>query len=168
MPVPDELKVGLEHARDMFKYHAAQRHTSLNYYFVVLGAFVAGFVTLMKSDTGWKATDLLLLGGHQIVLGRLIGTALGIGAIILTLLFWLLDNRNVQLLKTDKDLLIRMERDFSDLHNISEFKTIEGSDKSKQVWWRRLQTYGFLVRAILVVFFILWVAGIFMSWNYKP
>ena len=85
----------------MFIYHAGQRHGSLNFYFGVLAAFVAGFVALFTADKLWALSQPV---------APVIATVLGFAAILITILFGLLDMRNADLVKCDEKLVARIEK----------------------------------------------------------
>src|SRR5579862_1938145 len=158
MAVPEELKLALEHSRDMFKYHADQRHTSLNYYFVALAAFVTAFVALLNGDSVWKASSFVRIGTRPVIAGKLLGSALGGVAIAMTLLFLLLDNRNRELVEADKRLLARAELGLAEHYLIPEFEIIQCSEASKNARWMSYQSYRCLVPAMLLAYSLLWVA----------
>src|SRR5215471_2547159 len=116
----DLLKIALDHSRAMFIYHAGQRHSSLNFYFAVLGAFVAGLVSLFTSEKLWTYP-------HWIA--PVIINIVGIGAFRVTILFARLDRRNADLVEWDEMLMARAE---NELHvrnpGLAGFEIIRHSD----------------------------------------
>jgi hypothetical protein len=147
----EQLKASLEHARDLFKYQAGQRHTSLNIYFAVLAAFVAGFVALFAQASVWTGDPPV---------GRIVGTALGIAAIIVTWLFYLLDRRNQELVQAEWDLLDAIEQDLSICWGIPKLAPGRHSPIRIGGGYRKL------VPSMLWVYAVLWILAIHLSWHY--
>jgi hypothetical protein len=145
----NELQLALEHGRQIFQYHANQRHTAMNYYFLILAALVTGFATLYSHDELWQP-------GRD---GPTIGLWLGVAAILITLCFFFLEQRNRQLVDGDEKLLKRAERELAGLSGLAEFETVLHSDLV-QKWW---MTYRRLVGAVLLVFGLLWAGEIWVA-----
>ena len=153
--VDEHLRVGLEHGRAMFVYHAGQRHGSLNFYFAVLAAFVAAFAALFTSDQLWKVPGNM---------APTIATALACAAIALTGFFLLLDFRNRALVKCDEKLIKAVERTLADRYSVEDFKIIECSDAKEKA--NPLISYKWIVPLILAVFVSIWVGGAIGSYYY--
>jgi phosphoglycolate phosphatase len=159
------LKIALDHSRAMFIYHADQRHRSLNYYFAVLGAFVAGFVSLFTADKLWANM-------HPVA--PVIITVVGIAAIRLAILFARLDQRNADLVEWDEALMARVE---NELHvrnpDLAGFEIIRHSDfpprKTEETEPKVAANYAKykyppIVRGALRVFNIIFVLAIVGAW----
>ena len=117
-PTQHDLDVlGLEHARTLFVYHAAQRHTSLRYFFAAVAIFVAAYVGALAADR-LPAAD-----------GKVISVALGAALIVVTMIFWLLDCRNTFLVECDEALLIAAERRLRASTGLREFETVKATDR---------------------------------------
>jgi predicted ester cyclase len=159
--VDENLKVILEHARSLFTYHAEQRHGSLNFYFAVLGAFVAGYVSLFTSEKFWATPGLT---------APIIGMIVGVAAFVLTVLFGKLDRRNADLVWRDEQLLKHAERElqkknpsFEELEQINSDDPPPGS-MSKEKYEK--YHYKVVVPRILLVFKFVWGFAILGSWAY--
>jgi len=87
----DDLKSVLEHVRSHFQYHAGQRLAAIRYFFLAYAAFVAAYVSA--------------IGKPDVPLYALSGIAL-----LVTLAFWGLDARNVQMVEIDEDGLKEIEQ----------------------------------------------------------
>ncbi len=145
----DDLKLALEHGRQIFQYHANQRHTAINYYFVIVAGLVAGLATLYSRPEIWYRRGV----------GPAIGVGLGIGAIFITVFFRLLEQRNRQLVDGDEELVKRAEKELARLSGLAEFETIVHSDIVEH---RRI-TYRFLVATLLYLLMVLWLAEIALA-----
>lgn len=88
----EELKPALEHARALFIYHAQQRFTSINYFFVAYALSATAYVGLLE-----KAVSPYF---------RLI---LGLYAAVVTAVFFGLDRRNAQLVRIDEQAMEELE-----------------------------------------------------------
>jgi len=124
----DGLDVALEHGRALFIYHAGQRHGSLNFYFAVLGIFVAGYVSLFTSDKLWATPGFT---------APIIGTIVGGAALAVTVLFGTLDRRNADLVEWDEKLVDSVEKKLAGKLSLSEMKIFEQSEGSPVVFRRR-------------------------------
>ncbi len=150
-PKSEELKAILEHARDMFKYQAGQRHTSLNIYFGFLAAFVAGLVALFAQASVWTGTFRI---------GRIVGIVLGIAAIFVTRLCYLLDCRNQQLVNEEKALMQNVEQELAARWGIPCLAPTRHNTEKAGGGYERL------VPLMLLVYVVLWVLAIVLSLFY--
>jgi hypothetical protein len=96
--IEEVLKIELEHSRTLFVYHATQRTSSLNYYFVAMTALLSGFVLVVITPS--------LEPTHR----ACIGLVLGVAGAYLTWCFKGLDRRNEQLVDSCKKVLINVEK----------------------------------------------------------
>jgi phosphoglycolate phosphatase len=159
------LKIALDHSRSMFIYHAGQRHSSLNFYFAVLGAFVAGFVSLFTADKLWANM-------HPVA--PIIITIVGAAAFRVTILFARLDRRNADLVEWDEMLMARVEKDLHvrnpdlpgfEIVRHSDFpppKTVEREPGVAENYAK--YKYRTVVRGALLVFKIIYALAIVGSW----
>lgn len=105
----DTLEMMLEHARTLFIYHAAQRHRSLNFYFVAIAAFITALGFLWQAEVSPPVMAV-------------VGIFLSVSAILVTLCFWQLDQRNEQLVECEVRSLKALENkiladsDLNDCH----------------------------------------------------
>lgn len=97
MSPDDSIELAIQHARELFIYHAGQRIQSLNFYFVAIAVFLTGF--------GFVATAKMTDGVRA-----LFGIVLAIAGIYITKLFQDLDKRNEQLVHCDEKLLKAAEQ----------------------------------------------------------
>lgn len=88
--------LALQHARELFIYHAGQRIQSLNFYFVAITVFLTGF--------GFLATSKMEPEDRAFV-----GIVLAFGGFCITRLCQRLDKRNEQLVHCDEALLQKVE-----------------------------------------------------------
>lgn len=89
---PDLLSVEQKYAWEWFSYHAAQRMTALNYFFVTVGIFAVAYSKCIEHN--WRGIGLLVGA-----LGALCSIA-----------FWLLDVRNEELVNCAREALCRVEQ----------------------------------------------------------
>lgn len=156
--IDEYLKVGLEHGRSMFVYHAGQRHSSLNFYFAVLAAFVAAFAALFTHDELWKAPGNV---------APTIAFGLAVAAMLLTFFFLLLDFRNRDLVKCDELLIDAIEIELARQYSLPKFKIIEKSNDMEHTGWGApFISYKWIVPLILFVFAAIWAGVIIESPRY--
>jgi hypothetical protein len=142
------LKLALEHSRPLFIYHATQRITSLNYYFVAIAVFLSGF--------GFVAASTLEPEERALV-----GLVLSISGIILTSCFMGLDRRNIQLVGCNEKLLTYAEDKMATLSGCKEWNIMACADKAEP----RKDRYGKIVPRIFKLYlFLSIVGGIFAAW----
>ncbi len=145
----EQLKIGLEHGREVFVYHAGQRTTSIRFFFIALAVFVAAWGGLLTTNTP-------ITNKYRAVCGLILGGA----AVIITGCFWRLDTRNAQLVKSNEALLKEVERELAVLTGIPQFEMIAYTDNARP---KRLCRYGSILPVIFVVFLLLSLSGSFFS-----
>jgi hypothetical protein len=94
----EELKMLLEHSRALFIYHAGQRLSTINYFFVAFAIFTTAYVSAFS-----KELDSLHLTAT-------IQTMLGVVAFFVTWFFSALDKRNETLVHLDEKAQEAIER----------------------------------------------------------
>ena len=146
----DELKLALQHGRELFIYHAGQRMASIRFYLVALGVVVAGYVGLFSKGSGGVTRYEPLSG---IILG-LIG-------LVITLCFWALDERNAQLVVIDETLLDAVERKLATRSNIIQYHIIRASNE--RAIWPQWLTYKAVMPLLFSFFASLSLATIIFS-----
>jgi hypothetical protein len=132
----DDLKSILEHVRSHFQYHAGQRLIAIRYFFLAYAAFVAAYV----SAVGKPDVPLYALSGV---------------ALLLTLAFWGLDVRNVQMVEINEDGLKEIEKLVTDRYHLEKFEMAKRwHDERGQVC-----TYGVIVHLMFGAFTLLSAAA---------
>ncbi len=116
---------GLSHSRDMFKYYAGQRMTSLRFYLLGSAALVAALVALI--------TDASILRSQ---VGHFVGVAIIVVGLFITFVFYSLDKRNESLVDSAERLSRRLERMLSVKTTIREFETLLYTDERRPAWRR--------------------------------
>ena len=114
----------LEHPRSLFIYHAGQRFSTINYFFVAFAIFAAAFVSTFTKDFQ-DASQLHLLR-----------FGLAIMALLITVIFWMLDKRNQELVHVDELCQHEIEKliqaKYDDIKNV---QLVSGWSKHKQHGW---------------------------------
>jgi len=151
----DPLELALEHGRQLFVYHATQRHGSLNFYFALATALLGGFAALFTADKIWALA---------VPAAPLLATGLCVVAVTVMQFFIRLDLRNAFLVDADKKLLSRAEEELFKVFAANEVKLIENSDR----WGdeHRDHKYSFVVEKILKVFQAAALVAMVASWGY--
>jgi hypothetical protein len=127
----DTLGIGdlirlLEHPRALFIYHAGQRFSTINYFFVAFAIFAAAFVTTFTEK-------LTLTDPTQIYLLRL---ALAAMASFVTGIFWMLDRRNAELVLVDEFAQNTIEELIKDKHpGLADIRLVKGWSRHKDPNW---------------------------------
>jgi deoxyribose-phosphate aldolase len=150
---PDELKLALDHARDLFVYHAGQRLTSLNFFLAAVGFVIGGTATALS-----KLSDNDPL--TRCFLGVVSATVL-----ILSVFFWILDKRNEYLVHCDEAAMKKCERELAVSTGLAELNTILNSDV-----YPSSITYRRIMPMLFILFILLGMIGIvfsYLDWN-KP
>lgn len=138
----DDEARNLDHAWRYFSLHAEQRMTVFNFYVASAGLALTGLAwTLADGSTRWP-----------------LGAAAGVGAAALSFVFWRLDQRGSQLVKTAEDALVALE---AGLPTAAAVTTTERSLVSNAGWgalstpW----TFGRSFRLLFGVVALLGIAG---------
>jgi hypothetical protein len=134
LPDNHDLKAILEHVRGQFQYHAGQRLNTIRYYFVAYAIFVAAYVGTISGSTQGVPIYVRFV--------------LALTALIVTLAFWGLERRNVQLVETDEKALKEIERLVADKYSFEHFEMTERQERPHQ----RMLKYGFIVPFLFLVF----------------
>jgi len=145
----DAWSTALDHAREMFTYHAGQRHNSINFYFVALTIVMAGYGGLLAVDSAEFAP-----------LVSRIGIVLGITGVVVTSCFWALDKRNLSLVSCDESLLRVAERNYARALALTEFETVKASDDKNWFTYGNVMPFLFLfllsINAVAAITFAWW------------
>lgn len=96
-----KFEIAAKHYYDLFAYHAAQRLTTFNYFFVSLSFLSGAYATLIM-----KGAD----GRPRFA----IAAALAVAAYLLVLAFARLDRRNEQIIGANERPLLRIQKVFAD------------------------------------------------------
>jgi hypothetical protein len=145
----EQLKIGLEHGRDLFLYHAGQRTTSLRFFFIALAVFVAAW-------GGVLTTNSPITNTYRAVCGLILSAA----AAIITVCFWRLDTRNKQLVESSEALIKEIERELAASLEIPQFECIDYTDHTRPEWLCR---YRSILRVIFSVFLLLSLSACLFS-----
>jgi len=143
------LKVGLEHCRSLFEYHAGQRHTFHRYYFIVIALILSAFTSIFARNDSphenlkWTAIAICVAG------------------IVLTLFFFIMDRRNAHLVECDEALAKKIEESYWQQSGIKEFEIFKAAEN-----YPRLGQYSVIIPAMFFVFAALCVAGIYFGWTF--
>lgn len=106
----------LKHARELFIYHAGQRHQSIRFYIIAIAATVGAFGALI----GRAPLNEL---------AYLVGAALCLFVAFVTIVFWLLDARNAELVSNNEDGVRQMEARLAALTGAKELESMEKNDR---------------------------------------
>ena len=139
-----------KHAWNYFNIHASQRMSVFNFYLVLVGLLTAGLVKTF--DTGFPYPRL--------------GCALGVVLILVSLVFWRLDQRTSFLVKLSESALITLEgqfdatnprtgTDFREVRIFAEEKRT--TDQTRR--WYLLTTYGLCFKMMFTIFAALGLVG---------
>jgi hypothetical protein len=134
--LPTDIKSVLEHVRTQFQYHATQRLNTIRYFFVAYAIFVAAYVGLEKAP------------GAPLYFPFVLSAT----ALIITLGFWGLDVRNVQLVHVDERALEEIEELVSEQCHFKFFQMSKNWEKTPFSWlirYRVIANLLFLVIALI-------------------
>lgn len=112
----ETLSVALQHARDLFIYHANQRLQSIRFFFIAFGVFAAGFTTL--------------LSGVEIY-SSVFGAVFALAAYRIADTFRRLDQRNAELVHHDEEALLNLEGKMAELVGCSSMKITQRGKKAE-------------------------------------
>ena len=125
-----------EYAWQWFQYHAGQRQTVFRFYLVMIGVVSTGYVTSMT------VTDL-----------RSVSFLFGLLLIVISILFWLLDERSVTLIKLAEDYLKKEEERLKLILGHPEIRITYRADKERDTRFFMVWMYSF--RRIYRIIFVL-------------
>ena len=140
LPENQDLKSILEHARGQFQYHAGQRLNGIRYFFIAYAIFVTAYVGTMGK---FYAPDYAQL-------------TLAILAFIVTLGFWGLDVRNVQLVHINEDALKEIEQLVAARYELQKFKMTEACDARRY----SILKYSVIVNLLFLVIALITFAAV--------
>jgi hypothetical protein len=137
----DEL--ALEHAWRYFALHSEQRTTVFNFFVAAAGLILSGLAYVL----GTRGTPALF------------GVAAGVGAVLLALVFWKLDQRVAQLTKCAERVIVQLEfAVLSDVHGM--FSHADALSVNGSRWpFRGTWSYGRSFRILFAVVAILGLSG---------
>ena len=138
-----------EHAWHYFELHANQRIAVFNFFLLTSGAIAAGLATTLQGTPRFAS----------------LGIALGALLILVSFIFWKLDQRASFLIKHAENALAETEQEFSAreacLFLFEPKATKSASDQA--TWWSRHWTYGKAFRFVFGVMGLFGVAGAGLS-----
>ena len=138
-----------EHAWRYFELHAGQRLTLFNYFLVVSGAIAAGLAATLQGTQRFAA----------------VGVVLGLLLVLVSFIFWKLDQRSSFLVKHAESALAKTEQAFSEtearLFAREPHATCEAAKKA--AWWSRHWSYGDAFRFVFIAMAIFGVVGSVVS-----
>lgn len=131
----------LEHAWRHFAFHAQQRTTVFNFFTASAGLTLTGLFYVLATPTAPKV----------------FGIAAGVGAAMLSLIFWKLDQRVTQLIKVGEQVSIAIEQSLPDpvyrLFDRAERLDVNGSLSPFKATW----SYG---RSFRLMFLVVAITGL--------
>ena len=137
----------VEHAWKYFELHSNQRITLFNYFlFIMAGMGTAVGITLQASNKF-----------------SYVGIFISIFIIIVSVVFWKLDQRTSFLIKQSEQVFKKLERNSSIDIGIfcNEDANLERANKDK-IFTNKIVTYGFLFRSTFLITGFVGVTGIFI------
>lgn len=126
------MELAVERATSWFAIHADQRLKLMNFYLILLGAILAGFVTALEKQLLWLALLLSLV------------------LLVITYCFKQLDRRTAQLIKAAEAALLKIEHAISETVAFDEIKlTLAAENKNGVPSYRRTFNKLFWTGAVL-------------------
>jgi hypothetical protein len=152
LPIDDDKK--LDYARDWFEYHAGQRLTAFNFFLILIGLVVVGFLKCI--ELAGKSQPTMEQAGMGKVWWTL-AIVIGLFGIIISIAFWFLDIRNEELVNYGRNALELLEASNGISIRLSD-KTRSEIDKSSDFISRQiprscreiLATHHFWLRFIIL------------------
>lgn len=133
----EKIKLVYEHAWNWFSHHAEQRMTAFRFFLVVFGIFCVGYYQTINSSHFGLACAFALLGAG------------------FSILFWRLDLRTRELIRTGEDLLTKTEDELTSLSKIQVdiIKTVDTKSSRHAVRFlpKSLYSYGQIFSAIFTI-----------------
>jgi hypothetical protein len=147
-------KNALDYAWNWFEYHAHQRMTSFNFFLILAGVIVAGYLKCAELAQQAQSIDEGIIASQ---FWWLFCLAISLFGILVSIAFWLLDIRNAELVNCGRNSL----RKFENSLNITIREDDEGrkylsksldlvSRNIPKSWLPRVVRYGFWLRTIMV------------------
>jgi hypothetical protein len=152
-----EIKDARNYAWEHFKLHAVQRFTTFNFFIVLAVLMTTGLATALSKDFQYPELALYL----------------GLLLVVISFVFWKLDQRARQLLEVSKDALKEMEH-FEDeaeprcwaVFRIEVTRTSQRRERSHPLAPHRWHlTYLHCFGIIYLLFGVLGVIGLYVSWH---
>lgn len=144
----------LEHAWKYFEIHSQQRITIFNYFLIVMAGCGAGFGLILQSSQKLSVLAILL----------------SFFIIIVSCIFWKLDQRTSFMVKNSEKVLKNLEKEFDPRFHIFESEDLEFAsfNQSKNIF-TMLITYGSLFRIIFVLTILTGVVSSIFSilWHFN-
>jgi hypothetical protein len=137
-PLTADFKTVLEHARGQFQYHADQRIRSIQYFFLAYAIFAAAYAGTFKLENSPPNPHffnffLCLMG------------------LIVSLAFWALDRRNVQLVEIDEEALAELEEVISLKFRLASFAMTARWETAPRKWIYRYRIVINILFAIIAI-----------------
>jgi hypothetical protein len=129
-----DLGTLLDHARAQFRYHADQRIRGIQYFFLAYAGFATAYTGIFKLDAN-----------HDTHVVQFVLCALGLSV---SIAFWVLDWRNVQLVEIDEDAVNELEEVVAYKFQLQFFKMTEKWNKAD---YPGLVRYGKVVNALFII-----------------
>jgi hypothetical protein len=149
MSIAEESQAGLEHAWRYFELHASQRMSVFNYFLVLSGVVAAGLAATLQ-------------GSQQL---SILGAVLGLLLVLVSFVFWKLDQRVSFLMKHAESALTEVEKtlpiDSARLFLLEPSRATQAATGAS--WWTRHWTYGTCFRLVFGVMGVAGVAGAALS-----
>lgn len=143
-------QLAMEHAWKYFEVHAAQRLSIFNFFVVMLGSVTAGVAATFETSHNWSY----------------IGLVLSFVLLLLSFVFWKLDQRTAFLVKHAEQVLIEAEKALlSDSQRIFTSEVGITSKRTRGPAFQRMWTYSQSFRLIFVFAALLAVLGFAISLN---
>jgi hypothetical protein len=166
------LKLGelislLEHPRALFIYHAGQRFSTINYFFVAFAVFAAAFVGTYTDK--FPSLPAVRVG-------------LAVMALFVTVIFWMLDRRNQELVHVDErgqhaieELIVQRHPELGPIQLAKGWAEHKhpgwfavGLDKNHEKHcWQRISQYKYIMPAMYLLFVIVSLLAIWQAWVFK-
>lgn len=139
----------LEHAWKYFELHANQRITIFNYFLIISGALSAGLATTLQGSQRFSS----------------LGVVLGVLLVVVSFVFWKLDQRVSYLIKHAETVIGEIEHNFPDqISQVFILESVKAKDfLTKESWWSRHWTYGSAFRFVFGVMAVFGAAGSILS-----
>ena len=135
----------VEHAWKYFELHSNQRITLFNYFLFIMAGLGAAVGIVLQASNKFSY----------------VGVFISIFIIIVSIVFWKLDQRTSFLIKQSEQVFKKLERNSSIDIGIfcNEDANLERANKDK-IFTNKIVTYGFLFRSTFLIIGLVGVTGI--------
>lgn len=161
MTLSDDKK--LDYAWDWLKYHAQQRMTAFNYFLILIGIIVVGYTKCVEM-VGKSQPNMEQAGMAEI--WWFIALAISICGIIISIAFYFLDIRNLELVNCGRKTLDEIENTSNlhvrkdDLDRIGLKESLDIiSEKLSESTLKKVVKHSFWLRTIMIASTLLWIFG---------